>query len=533
MVTDRARTDTRDEAETRARADAAARFGVEQMHPWQSEAVDALTEGRDTLVLAPTGSGKSLVYAVAGELREGWTLVISPLLALQADQMHALADAGLEVFRVSSAETAAQRREALERLSEGDLDVCFLAPEQLSNEEVAEALAASPPGLVCVDEAHCVSQWGHDFRPDYLEIGERMRGITDAPFVAMTATAAPPVRRDLVRSLELSDHLLVQADLSRPELRLAVHRVADEQRQRDKVVELVMDHDAEEQGLVYCRTRASAEDFGEALADQGRTTAVYHGGLSRKDRDEAHRRFRDDEVQVMVATSAFGMGIDKPDVRFVVHAEVTDSVDTYFQEIGRAGRDGDPATVDLVYRPEDHAVSRFFTASVPDAETVTEVLEAAEDDDAEPDVGQRTAARVVRLAEAAADDEDLPDGPEGVQAVAENERAMAESRIAMMREYAETDACRAVFLLGYFGQDADPCGQCDTCESGDAQEVAEASAGLRWDVGDRVEHDSFGVGTVTSSDASKVTVLFESVGYRTLSREVVRSQELLSEPTAS
>ena len=502
------------------------------MHDWQIEAVEALAAGRDTLVLAPTGAGKSLVYAVAGIVREGWTLVISPLLALQADQMHALGEADLAAYRISSAETAAQRRDALARLAEGDLDVCFLAPEQLGNDEVAEALAASPPGLVCVDEAHCVSQWGHDFRPDYLEVGERLRALTDAPFLAMTATAAPPVRRDLVRSLAFTDHLLVQADLSRPNLQLAVHRVADERRQTDTVVDLVLGHEPHEQGLVYCRTRASAEELGERLADEGRTTAVYHGGMSRGDRDDAHRAFREDEVQVMVATSAFGMGIDKPDVRFVVHAEVTDSVDTYFQEIGRAGRDGEPATVDLVYRPEDHAVGRFFLASVPDAETVTEVLEAA-DDDEDPDVGRRTAARVVRLAEAASDDDELPDGVEGVQAVAESEREMAESRIAMMREYAETRACRASFLLGYFGQEAEPCGRCDTCASGAASETAEAAEGLAWDVGDRVVHDSFGVGTVTASDTDRVTALFESVGYRTLSREVVESQDLLDRHTGS
>ncbi|QWC84688.1 RecQ family ATP-dependent DNA helicase [Nocardioidaceae bacterium] len=501
------------------------RFGVEELHPWQAEAVDALVAGRDALVLAPTGSGKSLVYALAGALREGWTLVVSPLLALQADQMHHLGEAGQAAYRISSAEKAAQRRETLARLCAGDLDVCFLAPEQLDNDEVREALEACPPGLVCVDEAHCVSQWGHDFRPDYLEVGDRLRALGDAPFVAMTATAAPPVRRDIEHSLGLTDHLLVQADLSRPTLHLAVHREPDADRQADRVVELVLAHGEHGQGLLYCRTRASAEEFAARLEEEGRTAAVYHGGMSRTAREEAHAAFRDDTVQVMVATSAFGMGIDKPDVRFVVHAEVTDSLDTYFQEIGRAGRDGDPASVDLVYRPEDHATSRFFLAAVPDAETVTEVLEAT-DSAEEPDVGQRTAARVVRLAEQAAAD-DLPDGVEGVQAAAEAEREMAESRVAMVREYAETEACRAAFLLGYFGQESEPCGNCDTCEAGTAYEVAEVAGDLDWGVGEQVTHEEFGIGTVTASDEKKVTVLFEGAGYKTLARRVVIEQDLL------
>src|SRR4051794_27653020 len=311
--------------------------------------MSALLDGRDVLLISPTGSGKSLAYQVAGVLLEGCTIVVSPLLALQQDQIAGLGvdHPELRAARLSSAESPARRREVLEQAKADELEFVFLSPEQLANPEVCEQVAQLRPSLVAVDEAHCVSSWGHDFRPDYFRLGDLIQAIGAPPVIAMTATAALPVREDIVDRLHLHDPAIVVTGFARENLALRVVRATTVEGQRRTVLDLVEESDGA--GIVYCRTRRSAEEYAAELTARGRSTAVYHAGLPKARREQVHEAFLAGDVPLIAATSAFGMGIDKPDIRFVVHTEVPESPDTYYQEVGRGGRDGKPATATLVY----------------------------------------------------------------------------------------------------------------------------------------------------------------------------------------
>jgi ATP-dependent DNA helicase RecQ len=507
-------------------------FGHRDLHPGQEEAITALLEGHDVLLVAPTGAGKSLVYQAAGLLLDRPTLVVSPLLALQHDQIEGLAEHGLRAGRISSAESASERAETLRAAADGELDFVFLSPEQLANDEVRGRIAQLRPGLVAVDEAHCVSAWGHDFRPDYFRLGDLIADLRSPRIVAMTATAAPPVRDDIVERLQLHDARTVVTGFDRPELELAVRRVQDEADQRRTVLELVASLDGS--GIVYCRTRPAAEAYAEALqdllADTGRTAAAYHAGMSGRRRDEVHEAFLDGGVDIVVATSAFGMGIDKPDVRFVVHAQAPESPDTYYQEVGRAGRDGLPAIGALVYRPEDLALGRFFSPAVPKEKDLRTV--ARHTGDGEPDkMSARRTQRLRNLLDLARTSRPDHDPVSAARELAEAHRRLERSRVDMIRAYAETDRCRMEFLVGYFGESTpDRCGRCDNCRTGVAPEPADEQAG-GFPVQSRVRHAEFGEGVITDVEDDRLTVLFDDVGYRTLARDLVESGHLL-EPSA-
>lgn len=502
-------------------------FGHATLAPGQEEAMTALVDGADVLLVAPTGAGKSLVYQVAGVASGGCTLVVSPLLALQQDQVGALRDEhGLRAARLSSAETATQREEVLAAAAAGDLDFVLLAPEQLANDEVRDRLAQARPGLVAVDEAHCVSAWGHDFRPDYFRLGDLLAGLGDPRVVAMTATAAPPVREDIAARLRMREPHTVVTGFARDNLALSVRRVESVEDQRAVVLDAVAGA-GPGVGIVYCRTRSATEELAEALATPRRRTAAYHAGLGHRRREEVHTAFLADELDVVVATSAFGMGIDKPDVRWVVHAQVPESPDTYYQEVGRAGRDGEPATGTLIYREADLGLGRFFAASVPRRASVRKVVQGEE-------IGQQTAARIGNLLERVREVHgDLAPAAaiDAVLELAASRRALERSRVDMMRGYAETDGCRAAYLIGYFGEPAEPCGRCDSCRAGTVPEAVD-TADAPYPLQERVEHDEFGPGVVTAVEADRVTVLFDGVGYRTLALDVVEGEGLLHRAAA-
>lgn len=518
----------------RVRATAHDAFGHDSLLPGQAEGTAALLDGRDVLLVSPTGSGKSLVYQVAGLLLEGPTVVVSPLLALQHDQMEGLEEssAGVRAGRISSAESETARQEVLDAAAEGAVEFVFLAPEQLANPDVRDRVAALQPSLVAVDEAHCVSTWGHDFRPDYFRLGDLLAELGQPRVVAMTATAAPPVRADIARRLSLREPLVVVTGFVRENIALDVVRTVSEDDQRAAVLAAALEREGS--GIVYCRTRPSAEQYAAALAEQGRRATVYHAGLGHRRRAEAHEAFMDGEVDVVAATSAFGMGIDKPDVRWVLHAQVPESLDTYYQEVGRAGRDGSPSSATLFFRPEDLSLGRFFSAGVPKPADVARVADAVRAVGTEPAAvadesgfGRRKAGRLLNLLELARQVHEGPgdelDPVAAVVGIAESHRKLERSRVEMMRAYAETERCRSEFLVGYFGEDLpERCGACDNCRAGRAPDPA-GPTDTPYTLQQRVQHEGFGEGVVTDLEEDRLTVLFDDVGYRTLSLDLAET----------
>jgi ATP-dependent DNA helicase RecQ len=529
-------------------------FGWSRLRPHQREAMEHVVAGHDTLVVLPTGAGKSAIYQVPALLADGPTVVVSPLLALQQDQLEGIGESKApEAVAVNSMMSKREREEAWAAIREGCAQYLFLAPEQLAKDAVVEELAALGLGLFVVDEAHCVSAWGHDFRPDYLRLGHVIERIGRPPVLAMTATAAQPVREDIVARLGLRDHREVIDSFDRPNLHLRVVQAIEDDEKRREVVARVRELHAESEphrGLVYVATRKDAERYAEELAGEGIAVAAYHAGMRGADRESVHERFLDDELDVVVATSAFGMGIDKPDVRFVVHASAPESLDSYYQQIGRAGRDGEPAAIVLCYRPEDLNLQRFLTGSKAPEDVLAKVAGAlgrhdepvrpAElKDEVDGSAARRT--RAVNLLEeagvvATTDDGRLEyldqatapgDAVAAAVEVAETRRRLVRSRIEMMRGYAETTDCRRRFLLGYFGEQLrDRCGNCDTCDAGSARDEVPEDGEFR--VGRSVRHTEWGEGVVVSSDDSEVTALFDEVGYKTLALGIVRERGLLA-----
>ncbi|MCK2215697.1 RecQ family ATP-dependent DNA helicase [Actinomadura sp. ATCC 31491] len=521
-------------------------LGLEELRPGQLAAMTALAEGRDTLAVMPTGSGKSAIYQVPALLLKGPTLVVSPLIALQRDQVEALREHDEEAASLDARTSARQRTATFEALRARETEFLFCAPEQLARPDVIRELKAAAPSLMVVDEAHCVSSWGHDFRPDYLRLGSVAEALGRPVIAALTATAAPPVRAEIVERLGMRDRVEIVQGFDRPNISLEVRRVLDDPAQ--EIVAAVAGQ--ERPGIVYTTTRRRTGQLSDLLNEAGVRAAAYHAGMRRAERDEVHDRFMDGGLEVVVATNAFGMGIDKPDVRFVCHAEVPGSPDAYYQEIGRAGRDGEPAAATLFYRQEDLGLQRYFAGGVPDAETLAGVaaaVAAAGPGAGRKELRERTGLSprrltglldllervgAVRLGTRRA--EPVPGGPAPEEAaelareLAERRREVERTRLEMMRRYAETEDCRRRFLLGYFGEHLpEPCGNCDTCRAGTAAAPAGPADGP-FPLHARVEHRAWGPGQVIQRGEDRLTVLFEEAGYRELALDAVLEQDLLT-----
>ncbi len=506
------------------------RLGFDQLRPGQLEAITAAAAGHSVVAVLPTGAGKSAIYELAGLLRTGPTVVVSPLIALEDDQLAHLHDAGLSATVVNSKLSSRARAEALSRVGGAD-EFVFVSPEQLTNPETRAALMRVQPGLFVVDEAHLVSQWGQDFRPDYLRLSAHADELGVDVRMALTATAAPPVRAEIIKRLGLQEPKVVIGDFDRPEISLSVHRVFSRDGKRRAIEQAASD--LEGSGIVYAATRAGAQEAKDVLAAAGHSVTLYHAGLPIAVRRQAMQSFLDGSTQIMAATVAFGMGIDKADVRWVVHADLPGSIDAYYQEIGRAGRDGEPSQAQLLYHDADLAVARHLAVRNGVSETtVADVARRLADGVADNRIDQLADAarstRSVTLALARLVDigaasweadggvrwNELMSIPSSLEASAEKssrEQEIQSSRLEMMRRYAEHTGCRRSFLLTYFGQNyPGPCGNCDN----DLQRPATPHWDEPFAIGARVDTEHWGEGTIQRYDRDQVTILFDDHGYR-------------------
>ena len=545
------------------RALAASSFNLPDLRDGQLSGMAALAEGRDVLAVMPTGYGKSAIYQVAALHLHKATgrpaVVVSPLIALQEDQLDGLSqllgpDAAVAI---NSSHSDAEIEDAWRAAGEGSAVFLFLAPEQLAKQATVDRIKALDITLFVVDEAHCVSSWGHDFRPDYLALGHVRAQLGNPPVAALTATASPPVRDEIMERLGMNKPLVLVHGFDRPNISLDVVRHHEDKDKRKAVLVQVAGLARKGHGLLYAATRKDTEKYAAKLVAEGLRAEAYHAGRSAGDRERIHELFLNDELDVVVATTAFGMGIDKPNVRFVVHADIPESLDSYYQEIGRAGRDGAPASAVLHYRSEDLGLRKFFGTHSPDPGSllaVLKVLKAAHAPTPKSSLAELTgfkARRITSLVNQLEEIDAVSTGKRGVRLtskaklpalvgdaveLAEARQRVDQSRLTMMRAYAETDGCRRKFLLGYFGEDLpDPCGNCDGCAEAANQAAAKESdggapasaAGEPFPLQSTVVHKDWGLGLVMRHEDDVITVLFEQEGYKTLSRAAVVEHQLL------
>ncbi|HJT98922.1 MAG TPA: DNA helicase RecQ, partial [Rhodanobacteraceae bacterium] len=418
-------------------------FGYPAFRGEQQAIIDHVAAGSDALVLMPTGGGKSLCYQIPALLREGTAIVVSPLIALMQDQVDALRQLGVEAAFLNSSLDPLAQRDVEQRFAAGRLKLLYVAPERLLTERCLEMLARAGVSLFAIDEAHCVSQWGHDFRPEYRQLTVLHERFPRVPRIALTATADAPTRREIVERLALDDAKAFVASFDRPNIR---YRVVEKDDARRQLKDFLAAH-AGESGIVYCLSRRKVEETAQWLADEGISAVPYHAGMDAASRTANQQRFLRDDGIVVVATIAFGMGIDKPDVRFVAHLDPPKSMEGYYQETGRAGRDGLPAEAWLCY-------------GLGDVVTLSQLIAHGESGDERKRV----------------------------------ERAKLDALLA----YAETTACRRRRLLAYFGETYDrDCGNCDNCldppETWDASVVAQKALSCVYRTGQR-----FGVAHLTA-----------------------------------
>ena len=465
-------------------------FGHDAFRPGQEDVVAAVLRGDDVVAVMPTGGGKSLCYQLPALMLDGVTLVVSPLIALMKDQVDTLQELGHDATFINSSLDAAEQRERLRGAASGRWRLLYVAPERLGSARFLEAVPSMNIVRLAVDEAHCISQWGHDFRPDYARLGELRALVGAPPTAAFTATATREVRDDIVKQLRLTSPSVFVAGFERPNLRLIVRRPGSVAEKMEMLTDAL--RSSHTSAIVYAATRKNVELVASHLASRGVRAAAYHGGLDAAARARVQDDFMSDAKPVIVATNAFGMGVDKPDIRVVVHYDLPGSVEAYYQEAGRAGRDGEPADCVLLYNYADVRIQRFFLDGAnPDPSVFTFLIDRLRAGRAGADelaaalpmknpIAAETALGMLRRAGAAIREIDeatgeevyaLGDLPEDGSAPVDLEQLRAkrssdEERLKLMCGYAAGSACRRAYVLRYFGSDEarERCEACDRCQ---------------------------------------------------------------------
>lgn len=472
-------------------------FGHRRFLDGQARIISAILAGQDALGIMPTGGGKSLCFQLPALVMDGVTIVISPLIALMKDQVDGLVRRGIPATMINSQVPAGEQRQRIDGMRRGEWKLVYVAPERFGQRAFIEALRSVPIALFAIDEAHCISQWGHDFRPDYMRLGRTLQELGRPQTVAFTATATPVVRQDIMAQLQLRDPFLCVSGFARPNLSLNITHCAKKTDKLDRLREVVRTYKT---GVVYCATRTKVEETFALLQEWRIPCISYHGGMNEQERTRAQELFISRDRDVVVATNAFGMGIDRPDVRFVVHMEIPGSVEAYYQEAGRAGRDGEPGWCELLFNFADKRTQEFFIEGnnpgfpvIRDVygairqrcddrhETLTTIEQIAIDADCKNSMAVSSAISTLVRA-GVIERYDVPGQrvrgtrllkPELAPARIEIDRKSLEekerrdrSKLAVMLDFAYSTACRQRFILEYFDEKgAVDCGQCDFCRA--------------------------------------------------------------------
>lgn len=383
-------------------------FGYKSFRNQQKEIIESIIDGRDTLIIIPTGGGKSLCYQIPAVILPKTAIVISPLISLMKDQVDQLAANGIPAAYLNGSQSSSEQQNVIEQYLNHSIKLLYISPERLALAYFQSLIEQNPPSLIAIDEAHCISQWGHDFRPDYRQLGQLSARFPGVPIVALTATADKMTQADIITQLNLVDPLVVVRSFDRPNIR---YTVVEKYNLTDQIVSFIETQKGNS-GIIYCASRSKVEDMTTKLAARGFSVAAYHAGLTNQQRQQAQEAFLKDDIQIIVATVAFGMGINKPNVRFVVHADCPRSIEAYYQETGRAGRDGVPAEVMLLFNANDLSWYR---------QQISEKMEGQHKD-------------------------------------------VEFHKIDAMQSFAQSLTCRRIVLLNYFGeQRQEPCNNCDIC----------------------------------------------------------------------
>lgn len=520
-------------------------FGFRSFNPGQEEVVTRVMAGENVLAILATGAGKSLCYQLPGMLLEGTTVVVSPLIALMKDQLDVLSERGFKQNVALNSSLSEERElEARARIARGEIKIVFVTPEKLEDRDFLAILKSINVPLFVIDEAHCISQWGHDFRPAYLALGSAIAALGHPTILALTATATPAVREDILAQLGIPGATTIVKGFDRPNLRYEVIRTETEPAKL-KALKALFTTGLDGTGIIYCATIKNALEVQQYLQDTlDLPIAVYHSKLHKQDRNSVQELFMNESIRAVVATNAFGLGIDKPNIRFVVHYDLPGSIEAYAQEAGRAGRDGDLSRCILLYRMSDTRVQNYFLAGkYPDIEEVQKIFGTLEYFGGQTGgvsladlrkISQIPLTKlkvVLALLKKAGFIELREKSRYGLTEHALENRALVlnltnydtkksydQSKLAMMLQYSESQGCRRAFLLNYFGESypVGSCGACDNCLRAAERAAHETRATSGYTIADVVTHPKFGQGTVERAEKDLVTVLFPSVGYKTL-----------------